>query len=238
MLSASLYMLISQANTDNLAASTADLSLNASSDNPWPAAETPADVSATAGSFRRALTGPKGPAERVSKDPKFTPRAGGFWTHDQRHDDPNEPQGSQGAFHGNGRGRGGEPSRGVRGSVRGRGRGAFGPGGRGGYGNSNGGGWGQELTESADGQNEKNSKGEKRLEMDKLEAELEKKKEPKAEEESISGETVEVDVKPRDNKWGHEAFESMQAVQSNRNARGRGVGRGRGFPGESYWAAI
>jgi len=89
------------------------------------------------------------------------------------------------------------------------------------------------LTDSVDAQGEKGETGGRPLEMDKLEAELEKKKEPKPVEESGWAET-EAEVKPRDTRWGHEGFESMQAVQqfqANRNFRGRG--RGRGFPGES-----
>jgi len=191
-------------------------------------------------SSKRPPAGPRSNVERPSKDPKFTPRAGGFWTHDQRYDEAGSiAQGSQGNFRGNGRGRGGEASRGMRGNMRGRGRGAFGPGGRGGY-NQASSGWGQELTESLDASGVQDEQGEKQLEMDKLEAELERKKEPQAKPEAESSRTEgEPDVQPRSNKWGHEGFESLQAVQqfqANRNFRGRG--RGRGFPGAGESARL
>ena len=134
---------------------------------------------------------------------------------------------------------------GVRGGFRGRGRGAFGPGqfgpARGGFGNF--GARGQELTGTDDGASSSGEK-DKTLEMDKLEAELERQKDrqreakeakaakeaqPSAGEDGGSVDQAEVKPAPaKESKWGHEGFESQQAVQqfqANRAFGGRGRGR-------------
>lgn len=143
---------------------------------------------------------------------------------------------------------------GVRGGFRGRGRGAFGPGqfgpARGGFGNF--GARGQELTGTDDGASSSREK-DKTLEMDKLEAELERQKErqraakeakeakeakdaqaaqaPVGDEELADTQEAKLAPAPapvKESKWGHEGFESQQAVQqfqANRTFTGRGRGR-------------
>ena len=195
---------------------------------------------------KRPPMGPRVSARepKTKNDPKVTPRNGNFWTHDQRQPGagPSDDEPRQGGFRGRGM------ANGVRGGFRGRGRGAFGPGqfgpARGGFGNF--GARGQELTGTDDGASSSGEK-DKTLEMDKLEAELERQKErQKAAKEAKDAQTVQApagDAEPADTpeakpapspapvkeaKWGHEGFESQQAVQqfqANRTFTGRGRGR-------------
>ncbi|KAK8844776.1 hypothetical protein IAR55_006626 [Kwoniella newhampshirensis] len=165
--------------------------------------------------------------QRLATDPKFTPRVGGFWTHDQRLYESG-PVG-EGAYTGlrqmseYWRGRGGP--RGVRGGFRGRGRG-FGPGplkislaGR------------QQATPfpseqkqelTADPEEEEGD--EPVLEMDRLEIALSKKDQP----------PQDVPVALREKKWGHEGFEAIQTERDRKIVNGvlrggiRGRARGRG----------
>ena len=140
---------------------------------------------------------------------------------------------------------------GVRGGFRARGRGVFGHGqfgpARGGFGNF--GARGQELTGTDDGASSSGEK-DKTLEMDKLEAELERQKErqraakeakeakdaqaaqaPVGDEELADTQEAKLAPAPapvKESKWGHEGFESQQAVQqfqANRTFTGRGRGR-------------
>ena len=229
-----------QPDISTLVDATADLTLAPTSDQ--PPSTVPAPLSAAASSeqpARRPPTAPRQSRDLRSDDPKVTPRAGNFWTHDQRYDQQGEGFGGRGSWRGRGFDRGS-----FRGGFRGRGRGGFVPPfapGRGGA--QAGTGRGRELTDNLE---QKNADGdEKTLEMDKLEAALEKQKEAAQKEADPSGTGDEVaaeveqapaEVKTRptkESKWGHEGFESMQAVmhfQANRMLRGRG--RGRGFFGK------
>lgn len=131
--------------------------------------------------------------QRLANDPKFTPRVGGFWTHDQRlYEGGSVGEGytglrgmsefwrGRGDFRGGMRGGHGPAGRGdFRGGMRGGGRGgrggAFGPlgPGPGFHSRVNREGQREELASEVDA---RPAKGERRLEMDKLEAELEAQK--------------------------------------------------------------
>ena len=193
-------------------------------------------------------------AEKIANDPKFTPRVGSFWTHDQRHYDSGAI--GEGGYSGlrqmseYWRGRGGPRGMPTRGGFRGRGRGGFGPfgpgpGGRGGFAGSPGNA-GRELAPDLLADDEGGKKGMRTLEMDKLEAELDRAKEVR--EVEVVEETQEVEEAPEESeeiepatspapvgtertgnkKWGHEGYESMEAVEQFQAVRGRGRGRGRG----------
>ena len=173
-------------------------------------------------------------AQRIANDPKFTPRVGNFWTHDQRHYEPGAV--GDGGYAGlrtfSEYWRGPQGRGGFRGGFRGRGRGF--PPGPGPLGRRPNGFHGQELSNDSES-------GEPRLEMDKVEAELERAKaEPvRAKVEQAAPESEAADDEPEKpstfsppsaKRWGHEAYESVRATeqfQANRSPpRGRGRGRG------------
>lgn len=179
-------------------------------------------------------------AQRIANDPKFTPRVGNFWTHDQRHYEPGAvgdggyaglrtfseywrgPRGARAGFRGGfrGRGRGFPPGpgplrRGVDGVDAGR-----------------------ELSNGPES-------GGPRLEMDKLEEMERAKAEPRIKPEPPTEEVTEGGEKPlppttppNERRWGHESFESVRATeqfQANRlPLRARGRGRG-GFARKSQY---
>lgn len=253
-----------QVTEDDVAAAIAELDI----DDPPAQASTSVDIDKESTSQQASAStpvhppnGPRGLANRISRDPRVTPRAGGFWTHDQRQSDHGHF--NDGGFGGRGsRGRV-EPFRGARGGFRGRGRGGFNAVDRGNW-DDFGGGRGQELTTPVE-KVELLPDGEKTLEMDKLEAELDRKRaaaqeQARAEAESLALAVAQAQAEPeqqvaedvvvkteespaqpprtvKEPKWGHEGFESMQAVQqfqANRlNIRGRG--RGRVFFGTSRY---
>ena len=202
-------------------------------------------------------------AERIAADPKFTPRVGNFWTHDQRLYEGGAV--GEGGFAGlrqmsdYWRGRA-MPRGGFRG-FRGRGAPNGFPGGFRGRGGR------FPPTELHVPKQEERGKG---LEMDKLEKELEEKRERaraaraaaeeaqavaasdgQAEPQSVEADSEPTVTSPQlaatsqdrppiarpGNKWGHEAYEAIQASEIqvrpfNPLLRGRGRGRGgfRGFP--------
>ncbi|WWD22670.1 hypothetical protein CI109_107163 [Kwoniella shandongensis] len=167
--------------------------------------------------------------QRLATDPKFTPRVGGFWTHDQRLYDSG-PVG-EGAYTGlrqmsdYWRGRG--APRGARGGFRGRGRG-FGPGPAGApfAGRQPPPPPPSEPKPELTVETEEEKGDEPLLEMDRLERELAKKEQPT--------QVVPVAAPPREKKWGHEAFEAIQTESERKVVNGvlrggiRGRARGRG----------
>lgn len=259
--------------TDQLTASTSALTLdpaaaaNTANADVKPAVESPAQKdeqppsnnetpSAPTGSTTQARP-PRQPrvasrdaqGQRVAEDPKFTPRTGQFWTHDQR---LNADGNGEGARQMTPFWRGRAMPRGaLRGGFRGRGRGGFFPNARGGFVNANGG--SPRPVELS--QEEEKDGGSSKLAMDR-EYELAEAREkaravPAASAEEVSpdattavpGAEAAVASSPApptqpsaDRKWGHEGYEAMSAVNQFRGGfRGRVRGaRGRGgFFGES-----
>ncbi|WVQ94128.1 hypothetical protein IAU59_001206 [Kwoniella sp. CBS 9459] len=157
----------------------------------------------------------------AAADPRSTPRVGGFWTHDQR---LQEPAGRPSDHWSRGRG----VPRGMRGGFRGRGRGGFGFGA--GAGGSLAGpedqanellsdsrpGSSQGVT--GDGEQGEGDGPERVLAMDREEREV-ARKEKKAAAATASASTPadEIPQAPKEKKWGHEGFESIQ-TQDKRKA--------------------
>jgi len=191
----------------------------------------------------RAQRGPRGNqreayAQRMAEDPKFTPRVGQFWTHDQRlYEGGNVGDGYSGLRQMSPFWRGrGMPRGAFRGGIRGRGRGGFFPNGRGGFVNVNGG--PPRPVELS--QEEPKEEGGSKLAMDR-EFELAEAREKARSTtqasvpiESPGNETAMPVVRPpvapmAERKWGHEAFETMGSGDQFRGGRGRGrVMRARG----------
>ncbi|OCF41035.1 hypothetical protein I317_05146 [Kwoniella heveanensis CBS 569] len=154
----------------------------------------------------------------AAADPRATPRVGGFWTHDQR---LQEPVGRQSDHW---RGRGGPRS--LRGGFRGRSRGGFGYGAAGFAGPAD---QANELLsdsrsgyrqgKSIDGEQGEADESEPVLAMDRLERELarkEKKVVAAAAASSSSATADDVPQAPKEKKWGHEGFEAIQSQDKRR----------------------
>lgn len=216
----------------SLAASTSALTL----DDPTPTSESssaPTPASATDGPGARPGPVPRNRVaytQRVAEDPKFTPRVGNFWMHDQRHYEAGSiGEGSFSGLRGMSdywRGRGG-----MRGMPRGGFRGAPIPRGRG-----RGRGFGfvppvrqmspapapapapAAAAAAAAAPAPVAANGPRMAEMDKLEMELSQKAQNQRQASS-------------EGKWGHEGFEEFTANEDNMRAHRivRGRGRGRGF---------
>lgn len=195
--------------------------------------------------------------QKIAADPKFTPRVGGFWTHDQRHYGTGEVGNGYAGLRGmSGYWRGqhqnpnfrGAPRGGFRGMGRGRGRGGFGRGGHFGH------------TQGSVELEVKEEKKDGRLEMDKLEEEERlranrvreerEKREAEAKEAETQAEPTPVEeaesqdqpvvVVPKQqklgSKWGHEGFEQQVELEKHIAFRGGfrgGRGRARAFGGKS-----
>ncbi|CAK9779847.1 hypothetical protein CC85DRAFT_286234 [Cutaneotrichosporon oleaginosum] len=226
----------------SLAASTSALKLDdPPAESTAPAASAPS-VSPADGTPRPGIpprTNRNAYTQRVAEDPKFTPRVGNFWMHDQRHYEAGSVgEGSFAGLRGMSdfwRGRGG-----MRGMPRGGFRGVPPPRGRG-----RGRGFAfvppvrqmspapspSSASTSASGPGPApyrgkavppataSSSGHRMAEMDKLEMELQNKA-----RHNRAG--------ANEGKWGHEGFEEIAAhedpMRHNHMIRGRGRGRGRG----------
>jgi hypothetical protein len=208
--------------------------------------------SATSSDQPPAERPPRGPrgnqreayAQRMAEDPKFTPRVGQFWTHDQRlYEGGNVGDGYTGLRQMSPFWRGRAMPRGAfRGGFRGRGRGGFIPNGRGGMAN------GAvphpvELSQEATKDEEGGSKLAMDREFELAEARDKARSIPQAAappptasavgDESETSANLPV-VRPPpvpqgERKWGHEGYETMANPDQFRGARGRGRGmRARG----------
>ncbi|GMK56880.1 hypothetical protein CspeluHIS016_0307200 [Cutaneotrichosporon spelunceum] len=223
----------------SLAASTSAIKLDDSpAEASTPSAAPAPAVAPTDGATRSGVprTNRNAYTQRVTEDPKFTPRVGNFWMHDQRHYEAGSVgEGSFSGLRGMSdfwRGRGGMrgmPRGGWRGvpPPRGRGRGrgfAFipparqmspGPSPSSASTSASGAGPASKGQASASTSNN----GHRMAEMDRLEMELAQKA-----RNNRSGAS--------EGKWGHEGFEEFAAhdgpLRNNHMIRGRGRGRGRG----------
>lgn len=190
-------------------------------------------------------------AEKVATDPKFTPRVGNFWTHDQRlYEGGAVGEGYSGLRQMSEFWRGrGAPRGAFRGGpgFRGRGRGGLFPGNRGRGGFTGGFGHSGEVPDERTLPRGRGS----RLAMD-TEAELEvvraSARERLRREQELAESVAPVEegaeepqadqppvaprvLPPTEKKWGHEGYEAISAVDQMRANRGfmRGRGRGRGM---------